>query len=59
MYTALICFNHEYPLHCIAEEPIFKKFLGRVRSQEVTCTCPECGMRITYSFKIKSYKKGK
>lgn len=54
----LMCFKHKYPLVTIVKETKFKKFLGRVRSMDVDCYCPDCGMEITYSFKVKKYRKG-
>lgn len=52
----LLCFNHEYPLNCLVTKREFKKVWGMVRSLDITVRCPECGMEIIYSFKIKRYK---
>ncbi len=52
----LMCFNHEYPLACIEEKREFKKnSRGRVNELEITCLCLECGMKVTYSLKVKGY----
>ncbi len=48
-----LCFNHKYPLSCLVIKREFKKMWGRVRSEDITVRCPECGMEIIYSIKIK------
>ena len=54
----MLCFNHKYPLHCVETKREFKKFLGKVRSLDITCHCPDCEMELIYSLKVKGYKKG-
>ena len=53
-----LCFNHEYPLCCPIIKREFRKVWGKVRYEDITVRCPECGREITYSIKIKSYKRG-
>ncbi|GAI31054.1 unnamed protein product [marine sediment metagenome] len=58
--TEFLCFNHKYPLHTIVESTEFKKnIFGKVCRVEIGCRCPECKMRIVYSFKIHHYEGGK
>ena len=49
-----LCFNHEHPLYCIVDKREFKKNIwGKVNRLEITCHCPKCDMRLTYSIKVK------
>ena len=51
-----LCFNHKYPLHCIVDKREFKKRWGKVNRLEISCHCPECNMRLTYTIKVQGYK---
>ena len=53
-----MCFNHTYPLMCVVIKREFKKTWGRVSREEITVKCPDCGMEITYCFKVKRYTRG-